>query len=97
MISHSVPRGCVGFGTPSRLVAPRRHVPSTIASRDARRPLRPGAVLSHVDGTATGLSRGDKVRILAEAPGYERFEELIVLDERHEVYTIDLRKAHADD
>jgi len=45
-----------------------------------------------VGGEVTGLSLGQRVRIVAEAPGYKRFEDIIAIEERAPVYPIKMEK-----
>ncbi|MCB9728629.1 MAG: serine/threonine protein kinase [Deltaproteobacteria bacterium] len=45
-----------------------------------------------VDGKITGLAKGQKVALVAEAPGYERFEDTVTITEESQRETIKLKK-----
>jgi len=45
-----------------------------------------------VGGEVAGLTIGQKVRVVAEAPGYKRFEEIISIDDASPIYPIKMEK-----
>jgi hypothetical protein len=45
-----------------------------------------------VDGKITGLAKGQKIEIVAEAPGYERFEDTVTISEETQQENIKLKK-----
>ena len=49
-----------------------------------------------VDGEVTGLKKGQKVRLVAEAPGYVRLEELVTIEMLEQAKTLQLKKKGAD-
>ncbi len=45
-----------------------------------------------VDGRATGLTLGKSARVVAAAPGYERFEEIVKIEELSQPFEITMKK-----
>ena len=48
------------------------------------------------DGRVKGLEKGSKVRVIAEAPGFERLEEFVTISEDSTVYDIALKAVAAE-